>query len=274
MDPEESLRWSILGGVNLDGMPFVSRPVRNSLLIGLVDRIWCAQPEAGGSHRVERILPTGRAQLILRSDREGSIFVGPKSRPETIHRRVDEAAIGVSFAAGAADTVVSVSGCETLDRTVPLDSVMAVGSLGEHLAGLAPGDALDLIESELARRIRVDHASELVLAAERAIRSGVPAGRIASYLGQDRRRLVPEFRRVVGMAPKQYELVCRFSRSVAAIRRADAPSLACIAAQLGFADQAHLTREVGRFAAVSPAQIHRDGTTTPNHIDPGKIFKT
>ncbi|MEE9417185.1 MAG: helix-turn-helix domain-containing protein [Acidimicrobiales bacterium] len=254
-------------------MPFVSRPVGHPRLVGLVDRVWYAQPQVGEATRVERILPTGRAQLILCPDRAYSVFVGPKSRSEIIHRRLDQVAVGVSFAAGAANAFVSASGWETLDRTVPLDSVMNVGSLGEHIAELTPSDVLDHIETELAGRIRAGQAFELSLAGERAIRNGVPAGNVASYLGQDRRRYVPEFRRVVGMAPKHYERVCRFSRSIQAIRRADAPPLAFIAAQFGFADQAHLTREIGRLAATSPAKIHRDATTTPNHIDPDKIFK-
>ncbi|MEP1124489.1 MAG: helix-turn-helix domain-containing protein [Ilumatobacter sp.] len=90
----------------------------------------------------------------------------------------------------------------------------------------------------------------------------------------DRRRFVPEFRRMVGAAPKQYERICRFNSAVAAIRLPNARPLASVAVDHGFADQAHLSREIGHFAQISPSRLHRDGATMANHLEYDKIFKT
>lgn len=254
-------------------MPFVSRLARHPSLVGLVDQLWWAEPEHGApADRIEWIAPTCRAQIILAPGE--SIFVGPKTRAALIQRRTDLRAVGVSFTAGASDAVIPGIGRELCDGTAPLDAVFTAGSLAERLAELDADAALDHVEAELARRIRPDARNSPVLAAEQALRNGLAAGEVPSLLGADRRTLVPQFRRVVGVGLKHYERICRFNRSLEAIRRADAPPLAWIAHENGFADQAHLTREFVHFAVSSPARLHRDGSGMVNHIDPDKIFKT
>lgn len=253
-------------------MLVVSRAPLHPLLDGLVDRVWRAVPEPSADPRVEWILPTCRAQMIL-SPRV-SVLVGPRVSAELIERRTDEPAIGVSLVAGAAAAFIGIGGHEICGITTPLDAVLPIGSLPDHLAEQSADEALDLIEAELVKWLEQASVNPLVSAVERAIRAGHPAAKTAEVLGVDRRRFVPEFRRIVGVAPKRYERICRFNRVTKAIRRPDAGPLASIAVEQGFADQAHLTREVRHFAQTSPSHIHRDGTDMVNHVEPDKIFKT
>ena len=255
-------------------MDIVSRQPKNPLLFGLVDRVWCAPARVDEARATERMLPTCRAQVILSPVPSRCVFVGPKSESELVNRRLDRTMVGLSLAAGATRAVVAVDGHAAVDQTLPLDCLIEIGSLGMRLLDLAPGEALDLVETEFAARVRVDHSSALVLNVAGAIRAGVPAGKAASSMGLDRRTFVPQFRRLVGVAPKHYARIVRFSRAIEAIRRIDAAPLAAIATQLGFADQSHLTREVRHFSGTRPTQIHRDASTTPNHLDHDRIFKT
>lgn len=181
---------------------------------------------------------------------------------------------GVSFVAGGSAALIGAQGDETCGITVPLDALMPVGSLPDQIAERGAGEALDSVEAELVKRLRPPPTTSLIAAAERAIRNGHPAAQIAELLGCDRRTLVPQFRRLVGVGPKHYERVCRFNRAVEAIRRPDAKQLASIAFEQGFADQAHLTREIHHFAQTRPSRIHRDGADAINHVEPDKIFKT
>lgn len=253
-------------------MVMVSRSPRHPLLAGLVDRLWCAVPEPAPKVRAEWILPTCRAQMILSP--MASVFVGPRMSGEMIERRTDKSAVGVSFGAGAAIAFIGADAYETFNITTPLDAAWPVGSLSDRLAEQTVAEALDLIEAELAKSLRRTSVNPAVFAAARAIRRGHPAARTAELLGVDRRRFVPEFRRIVGVAPKHYERICRFNRATEEIRRPDAKPLALIAAEQGFADQAHLTREIRHFAQTTPARMHRDGTGMVNHVKPDKIFKT
>lgn len=71
-----------------------------------------------------------------------------------------------------------------------------------------------------------------------------------------RRRLAPEtvsrgFRRVFGVAPARYRLEARTRRALALVRAGGA-GLAMIAAETGFADQAHMTRAIRELTGKAP----------------------
>jgi AraC-like DNA-binding protein len=253
-------------------MSVLSRSVRHPALVGVVDRVWVAAPGPVSEQRLEWILPTGKAQLILSP--ESSLFVGPKVLADKIARRTGAPMAGVSLLAGAASSLHGADAEELCGATVGLDAVMRLGSLPEQLADCAPGEALDLLEFELVRRLSTTHIDHQVLAVADAIRRGAAAATVIELRVGDRRSFVPKFRGTVGFGPKHYERICRFNRAVEAIRRPDASPLASIAADSGYADQAHLTREVRHFAQLAPSCLHRDGAEMVNHIDSDKIFKT
>jgi transcriptional regulator GlxA family with amidase domain len=65
------------------------------------------------------------------------------------------------------------------------------------------------------------------------------------------------FRREFGMAPKLFARVARFDRAVELLRRDRVASLAQVAVDCAYADQAHLTREFCEFAGSPPAAFQR-----------------
>jgi AraC-like DNA-binding protein len=81
--------------------------------------------------------------------------------------------------------------------------------------------------------------------------------------GWSHRRLIARLRAHVGVTPKAAAAVVRFEHALHAIGRTDgAPGLADIAAQHGYADQSHLTRDFARYAGASPAAIRRGTVAT------------
>ena len=64
------------------------------------------------------------------------------------------------------------------------------------------------------------------------------------------------FARVFGMRPAAYRLVQRTRRAIHALLHSDVP-LSSVAADCGFADQAHMTRAVGRVAGAPPAFLRK-----------------
>lgn len=83
-------------------------------------------------------------------------------------------------------------------------------------------------------------------------RSGVQ--QIADEVGWSRRHLSERFRREYGLTPKTAARVLRFEHAVGRLRRSPTPRLADLAADCGYADQAHLTREWNALAGCPPRQ--------------------
>lgn len=83
---------------------------------------------------------------------------------------------------------------------------------------------------------------------------GVGVQELATEVGWSRRHLTERFHAEYGLAPKVFARVLRFERAVGRIRRQPTARLADIAADVGYADQAHLTREWQAIAGCSPRQ--------------------
>jgi AraC-like DNA-binding protein len=139
------------------------------------------------------------------------------------------------------------------------------------------GDAADasaqrriLEQAIVARRAEMDEPDRLVLAATRIL--GRPRSRVRAIgerLGLSNRQLLRRFRASVGYGPKTLDRVLRFQRFVARARAVDAgdDSLARLTAELGYADQAHLTRECALLSGLTPRALAQRAATA-NELRP------
>lgn len=75
---------------------------------------------------------------------------------------------------------------------------------------------------------------------------------LAAEVGWTRQRLARAFDEQIGLAPKAAARLLRFERAHAALALPTVPPIAAVAAGCGYADQAHLTREFGRLAGITP----------------------
>lgn len=83
-------------------------------------------------------------------------------------------------------------------------------------------------------------------------------------LGVSRKHLTVRFTQAVGVAPKRYAAIRRFAWTLARLQASESVDWARLAAEAGYADQAHLVRDFRRVAAASPTEFLRirspDGT--------------
>lgn len=100
------------------------------------------------------------------------------------------------------------------------------------------------------------------------------AGALAEALGVHPRTLRRTFARDAGLSPKRW---LRLHRLDAVLRRAHSDrecagsaeqSIADLAQELGYADQAHLTRDVGALTGATPAALLKRADTLPPHLFP------
>jgi AraC-like DNA-binding protein len=167
--------------------------------------------------------------------------------------------VGLRFRVGAAGGALGVPAAELLDLGVPLtdlwgpagrrleDAVSAAPTVAAALAALARGVADRLPPADAADR-DVRRAAAVLTHG-----GGVGHARRAAHLSE--RQLRRRFDHAVGYGPATLARVQRFQRFLAHAQRAPGAALARLAAEAGYADQAHLARECRRLAGLPPSTL-------------------
>lgn len=155
-------------------------------------------------------------------------------------------------------------GAEVLVLPLPAD-LSRISTLRGHVADadllvrLAERDLGDA-QASLADQFAASGTSPLdwpdALAADlRAVRD-LPLGEWAERTGVRPETLSRGFRLAYGCTPKAYRASARARAAVAALRGSDTP-FAAVAHQLGYADQAHMTRAVTALTGLTPGGWRR-----------------
>jgi AraC-like DNA-binding protein len=227
----------------------------------------------GATHRQERVLPSGRFQLIIDlAPRGPSIIVGMSTRYSILETASVRSAIGVVFRSAGARVFFDPRADEFCNRTVSLDQVWnaASGTLRDHLLEVTtPAARLRVLETELERRL--GNVTEMHNAVRYALgefgRNPNATGilEVASDTGLSRRRLTELFREQVGLTPKVY---CRLFRFQGVVRRiaSGAPiDWAQVSVEGGYYDQAHMAHEFREFSGISPGAWRASERPFLNH---------
>lgn len=201
------------------------------------------------------VLPDACVDLVWIDDRPPYV-AGPATRPVTVDLVPGARLRGVRLRPGMASAILHLS-CETIrDRDVDLaDCGRAFASKLRRLWGAG------LFEALLDRATRPDR---LVLAAvDRLARSpGVQVEQVARDFEISERQLNRRIRTAIGYGPKRLQRILRMQRLfalVASDRRSRAADLAHAA---GFADQAHMSREVRALTGRAPSCVLPASATT------------
>ena len=153
-----------------------------------------------------------------------------------------------------------------LDRM--LNSAAAVSDILPGMRGLAQrlGETTDGAERAgllaAAVDLRVTAAPELPAAVLGALgllarRPDLDIAAIAAETGWSRKHLAAQVRNVVGVGPRSWRRLLRFSRLTARLRRGPALRWAELAAAMGYYDQPHMIREFHEFAGMTPREYSR-----------------
>jgi AraC-like DNA-binding protein len=225
-----------------------------------VECLWTAGGETATDEDGRRILPDGRMDLVWIRGAE-VLIAGPQSQ-FTLRPQVSPlVAVGVRFHPGAAPSLLRLPAAEFVDGHVPLDAVVPrlAGRLLPALeAARSPEQAFAAFNRELLRHL--DDLAELDAAVAEATwmlddpRASV--GDVAARVYLSERQLRRRFTERVGYGPKTLQRVLRFQRFKALAESPD-PDLARAAAEAGYADQAHLAREVRELAGLTPRALVR-----------------
>jgi AraC-like DNA-binding protein len=217
-----------------------------------------------------RVLPDGCMDLIWLN---GSLLVaGPDTVAQLVPGQVGDDCSGLRFAPGTAAAVLGVPAWELRDLRVPLEQLWSgrdgrsVRVLTERVraaaeVGAAAG-ALEALVGEWVtagerwdERVRGDDPVRRAVLS--GVRNGVAVPGIASELGLSERQLRRRCLELFGYGPKVLARVLRLDRALVAARAG--VGFARVAADSGYADQAHLAREVRALAGVTLGELLSEG---------------
>lgn len=241
-------------------------------LRGVVDRYsWWSEETRTFTARRELASTTGVLIVNLGSDLEivdasgrlhrlacGQGFIGGTAQATSVSRSIG-AMQGVHVHAPllTLGRIAGVPVAELGDRVVPLDD-LRLTKLGDRLADAGTHEqrwtALDGCLSERLGETRDDSATVYALA---RLAAGVRVQAVADHLGWSRKRLANHLRAEVGVTPRAFARLARFERFTRLLQTDPGAPLAQVAVDAGYADQPHLTRDVTRYAAMTPGELRR-----------------
>lgn len=202
----------------------------------------------GPAEATVRVLPDGCMDLIWVGGR--LLVAGPDTRAQLAPVRPDTAYTGLRFGPGTAAALLGLPACELRDRRVPLADLWPaarVRRLTDQIeAAPDPGTALEAVAAYLLSR--AEPADPAVPAMVARARAGAPIPETAEALGLSDRQLRRRSLAAFGYPPKTLARILRLNRALD-LARAGLP-FADVAADTGYADQAHFARDVKALAGV------------------------
>ena len=79
--------------------------------------------------------------------------------------------------------------------------------------------------------------------------------RIGDEVALSQRQIERQFKRWLGMTPKYFQRVLRVKKTVEYLKQNSSHNLASVAADFGYSDQAHMTRELSALAHITPGEL-------------------
>jgi AraC-like DNA-binding protein len=249
--------------------------------------LWYARVDAA-AHTRERILPTGRVQIILNLARdflldcpEGeperacapSLIVGARSTYEIVDTSDMADLIGIVFHPGGFAPFAGGAVDLFSNRSVELEDVWggAARSVRDRLRELpTPAARLQCLEGFLCERFggRLSRHGLVDFALDHFQRApgASTVQDVARSIGWSERRFSQVFREQVGFSPKAWTRILRFQRTVQQLHAGVDVPWAEMALDCGYYDQSHFANEFRAFSGIDATTYSARRTVWANHV--------
>ncbi|MDA2803994.1 helix-turn-helix domain-containing protein [Nocardiopsis suaedae] len=207
----------------------------------------------GGGGYVQRVLPDACADVVVTSGGEARL-VGPAAQAALARLSPGSAVRGLRLRPSAIGPVLGWPADALRDADAPSENVLPAGEARLLAEQVWNGDPPEL----RPRR----HSDARVRAALRAL--GTPAasvGGCAEAAGVSERHLRRLVLEATGLDPRELQRVMRLQRFLTLADGGPGRRLAELAVEAGYADQAHLSREVRRMSGLPPRALLKERTS-------------
>jgi AraC-like DNA-binding protein len=226
--------------------------------------VWIQSVAAGSEPHRHRTIPHGSVELQCEIGGLPRV-VGPQTVPRLETLAPGTTAVGIRFRLGAAPTVLGVPASELVDLTIAAEELWgpAAVRIGELVASArTPEEAASALEAAAFARATEMEPDPVVAGAAALLLPGrtEDVASLPSELYVSERTLRRRVQAAIGLPPKVVHRLLRFQGFLALAhgRGGDPAELAMLAAEAGYADQSHLTRECLRLAGLSPRALMQE----------------
>lgn len=218
----------------------------------------------GAVPRPLRVLPDGCVDLLWDERAREASFVGPMRTAAVVPLDGTVSVWGVRFRPGGVHPFLRAPLADLVGTSLAPDTLWSAACARELLEADAPS-AREHLERWLLARLRDagrghDTAHTVRRAAGWIARGqGLgPVSELEHLTGWSARHLERAFQAHVGLGPKALARVVRLQHAAGLLQRAPETPGAALAADAGYADQAHLVREFRALAGVTPGAFARE----------------
>jgi AraC-like DNA-binding protein len=216
-----------------------------------IECAWTAGVAADGPAETVEVLPDGCMDLVWTG--QELLVAGPDTGPHPARREPGVLSAGLRFAPGRLPAMLGLPAAQVRDQRVPLAELHP--SLARRaLARLEQGERPLPVLLGLALALPGDPAEHAVRAVADQLAAGASARATADRLGWTERSLHRRCLAAFGYGPAVLRRVLRFRK--ASLLLYEGVPIAEAAAEAGYADQPHLSREMRALAGVAPSQIY------------------
>lgn len=226
-------------------------------LAGYIRCFWRREVGTIEAQQPIRVFPDGCMDLLWMHDQ---VLV---AGPDTVawQRRLPAGSIihGVRFHPGVTATLLDLKPGELLNDRAPAELFTGrwASDMSERLHG---ADECNQHVFEDALRERLRHARAVDPLVREAVRlaihdPGVAVSGIASTLAISERHLHRRATDALGYGMKRFIGIIRLQRAISLSQSGHLPTISDLAIAAGYADQAHLTREMRRMTGLTPAML-------------------
>jgi AraC-like DNA-binding protein len=241
----------------LDGAAEFTRHDADARLSDRVDGYWTvtvAEPVV----RL-RMIPDGRIDAIVDLDTREAFVSGPSHRPFDVEHVRPTRLLGATMSPEAAATFLGAGIGPLGPGWRPLESLLgplAIRIVEQIVAFESIQAKIAALETILLARIGVaDRRVSRAIGEVRRSGGRIGVAALSRSSGASQRNLVRLFDQWVGLPPKTFARIARVQEVMRRMRESPQSSLKALAAELGFADQAHMSREVKRITGIQPGQM-------------------
>lgn len=207
---------------------------------------WEQRVDERAGQYVQRVLPDACADVIVWADGTATV-AGPATSVQLPRLTGGERIRGLRLRTSAIGAALGMPAVELRDLQVPLRALFPAAEAARIADGVRRGELpTDLDAGAPDRRV--------AYALDRLARPAARVAEVAAGLGLSERHLRRLILDRTGLEPRTLRGVARFQRFLA-LADAGEPSLAVLAARAGYADQAHLSREVRALSGVTPTDL-------------------